>query len=228
VKAAALGRGSLGAAAPALTSERSSHIVTAFLGRFTQYGPAVVAALVGAAVLTLLLWRAWSRQAGMHVRLFRLLLADALLVIALLTLMRASAGGKAVNLVPGAGLGGAGLISFCANAALFVPAGIFASLSSRRRLLAFAALGLALPVVVESLQYYLSLNRISDINDVIANALGALLGFALVSWPPSARRLSPVGIGTAGSKRDAFRSSRSQRAERLRVRAHQRVEQRRE
>lgn len=166
----------------------------AFLARFTAFGPLVVVLAVILAVFTLAAIRA-CRQAERGAKLlWPMLFVDSLLAVVLFTLLPASGGGTAVNWELGWGLN---LIEFAANAALYIPAGFcLARVLGRRHLVqGLVVLALGLPVAVEVLQNVLALGRISDVNDVLANGLGACLGLALslvVSNVVRARRLAPV------------------------------------
>ncbi|MCM3574045.1 VanZ family protein [Mesobacillus subterraneus] len=71
------------------------------------------------------------------------------------------------------------------NALLFVPFGLFLSmkksyLQSKTIFKIVVVSGLLLSVSIESIQYTLPLGRSADIDDVILNTIGALLGF--ISW----------------------------------------------
>ena len=66
------------------------------------------------------------------------------------------------------------------NVLLFVPLGLVTALMPRRYLAALCLLGLALPVVVEALQYQIpSLDRQCAAVDVVDNETGLVLGVAI-------------------------------------------------
>jgi len=155
---------------------------SAFLSRFTSSGPAVLVllALAGAGTAAT---HVVARRHGRVGVVWPVLLADSVLLIALLTLLPVSGGGQAVNWHLGASLD----LESAANVALYVPAGFCLArvvTDIRARAGALLALALLAPATVEVLQNSLSLGRISDVNDVAANALGAVLGFAssAASW----------------------------------------------
>jgi len=123
-----------------------------------------------------------------------LALAGYLLVLFDLTLVRFPQPGAPANWMPLAGLArswaGGGrllLVNVAGNLAAFVPLGVLAHCLPPRRvgigrvLLAGAALSLG----IESLQY-LSGRRVADVDDVLLNALGAVLGHAAI---PLGRRM---------------------------------------
>lgn len=165
-------------ARPVTRNEGSFLTPAAFLSRFTAFGPAALALLSLAAVATLAvpLLANGARRAR---ALWLALLADSLLVIVLFTLLPASGGGQAVNWELGARLD---VFESAANVALYVPAGFCLArvvTTARARLVGLVCLALVAPVMVEVLQFALSLGRISDVNDVAVNALGAVAGFVL-------------------------------------------------
>lgn len=99
------------------------------------------------------------------------------------------AGGTGLNLTPGQeirrGLDretALGLLNVFGNALMFVPVGaLVAWIAWRRRVLAGAGVGLVLSLGIEVTQ--LGLGRVADVDDVILNTAGALLGALLaVTW----------------------------------------------
>ena len=68
-----------------------------------------------------------------------------------------------------------------ANVALFIPVGLAFALQrwSMRRALVVAA---ALSVVSETMQYATDSGRVAQVDDVIVNTVGALIGFVAVRW----------------------------------------------
>lgn len=152
---------------------------SAFLSRFTGSVPLALALCTPAAVLTAVVLRRTPRSvAGLQLP-WLVLLLDALLAIGLMTLLPAHNGSTATNLHLGWDVD---RLELAANFALYVPAGFClarAFTTSRLRLLAGLALVLAVPTSVEALQHFLALGRITDINDVAANAAGALTGIGV-------------------------------------------------
>lgn len=68
------------------------------------------------------------------------------------------------------------LVEFTANIAMFVPVGLlFLLLAGRRRWWLALAAGVALTCAIEFTQLFLP-GRFSDVRDILANSLGALLG----------------------------------------------------
>ena len=113
----------------------------------------------------------------------RVLLAGALLAVLTVTMM-AGTSGTGVNLLPGSGIRTAlnnanrelGLLNLVGNVVMFVPLGFLAPLAARFSLRAVAALCVSLSVSVELLQ--LTLGRSLDIDDVLLNTFGGVLGAA--------------------------------------------------
>lgn len=82
-------------------------------------------------------------------------------------------------------------VEFAANVFMFIPIGMFLLLLFGRRLWFVAVLsGVALTVAIETVQRFLP-DRVSDVSDIIANSIGALIGvlFALVVTAGRARRM---------------------------------------
>jgi glycopeptide antibiotics resistance protein len=113
-----------------------------------------------------------------------LLYLSALLILALLPGPRS--GVQAYNLVPlqsiAADLQRGGLpllINLLGNIVAFMPVGLLLGAGVRRRgWLLVAGCGLALSALIETLQALLT-SRVSDIDDLLLNTLGALLGYSL-------------------------------------------------
>lgn len=81
-------------------------------------------------------------------------------------------------------------VEFIANIGMFVPVGVFLLLLFGRRLWFIAVLGgAALTCVIEGAQLFIP-GRVSDVRDLIANTLGAVIGVfvALVITASKARR----------------------------------------
>jgi glycopeptide antibiotics resistance protein len=71
------------------------------------------------------------------------------------------------------------LVEFTANVAMFVPAGLlFLLLAGRRHWWLALACGVALTCAIEFTQLFLPA-RFSDVRDILANSLGALVGVAI-------------------------------------------------
>lgn len=71
------------------------------------------------------------------------------------------------------------LVEFLANIAMFVPIGcVFLLLLGRRRWWLALLLGIVLTCVIEFTQQFLP-TRVSDVRDIIANSLGALIGVVI-------------------------------------------------
>lgn len=149
-----------------------------------EYAPLAVGVLggalvVGAAAQGRARWLVW------------LALAATIGVILWLTLVLTfgDGGGTGLNLTPLQeirraidGHGGAQNINLVGNVLMFVPVGaLVAWLSRRARVLAAAGVGLLFSLAIELTQ--LGLGRVGDIDDLILNTAGALLGGLLaVAW----------------------------------------------
>ncbi|WP_246142232.1 VanZ family protein [Lacisediminihabitans profunda] len=82
-------------------------------------------------------------------------------------------------------------VEFLANVAMFIPIGVFFLLLFGRRLwLLGVGAGVVLTLAIEGAQLFIP-GRVSDLRDIAANSLGALVGVvaALVITAPAARRL---------------------------------------
>ncbi len=84
-----------------------------------------------------------------------------------------------LNLVPFAFGANATPVEPVSNVLLFVPFGILIA-ALGWRLLAVLGLGLALSLSIEVTQYLLDIGRTADVNDVIENTLGTLVGWLVV------------------------------------------------
>ncbi|WP_353942816.1 VanZ family protein [Streptomyces sp. HUAS MG91] len=123
-------------------------------------------------------------------------------------------GGMSVFLTPGEGLWEADLAFVdaderhmilalqIANAAMFVPLGILASASARHpSALRTTLLCAGLSPVIELAQLLMAEGRVVDVDDVLFNTAGALLGAALVTlWTRATAVAKPSG-GHAGRDR---------------------------
>ncbi|HEX8498149.1 MAG TPA: VanZ family protein [Actinomycetales bacterium] len=135
----------------------------------------------------------------------RVLFAGALAGVLLLTLTRGSAPGGGVNLVPGAGIlvqlgnvnQGLGRANIVGNVALFVPLGLLGAPAlgwRSRRVVAGAGL---LSVAIELSQ--MTTGRTADIDDVLLNTLGAVIGAVVTA--------TMIGAGRARAGRSSDRST---------------------
>lgn len=152
--------------------------------RYVELWPVFVVAVVSAGIGLL---RALPRVRVGDVRSSLQVACSALLVgavVAILwvTLAPPGWGVRSVNLTPGQGIRGAlsnineglGRLNILGNVAMFVPVGSLARLSLRRSVGAVTLFGAGLSVVIEAAQY--ALGRAADIDDVLLNSTGALLG----------------------------------------------------
>ena len=139
----------------------------------------------------------------------RWLLALSVAGILTLTLLGSATGTGAPNLIPGWTVNHQltdpsyplGVGNVVGNVAMFVPLGwLVALVIGRRRILVAAIVGFGLSAVIEVVQWFTG--RISDIDDLILNGIGAVLGACIA-----------VLILTAGSgrRRAADARLRSQR-----------------
>jgi hypothetical protein len=122
---------------------------------------------------------AWAGRKRSWSPVLWVLFLDSMIVVALATLVRVPGGGDATHWRLGRDIDP---LEFAANVALYVLPGMFlALLPLKRRLLALLLLGLVVPSAVEFLQHHFDLGRIADVNDVLANGLGTVLGWSLGS-----------------------------------------------
>ncbi|MCK9795996.1 VanZ family protein [Isoptericola sp. 4D.3] len=167
--------------------------------RFSPLPVAAGAALVLATLVAVTLAdparsRAWVRG----------LLAVSVAGVLALTMLGSWDGGGVANLVPGssirAGLAGEhalGLFNVLGNVLLFVPVGWLLALAvPRRRVLIAAVAGFGLSAAIEVTQSFLG--RVVDVDDLILNGLGAVVGACLALLVRSARR--PSRLGGAGQE----------------------------
>ena len=142
----------------------------------------------------------------------RVLLAGAVLAVLVVTLTGGAAtAGTGVNLVPGEGIRTAlrnanselGLVNLVGNVVMFVPVGGLPSpLATRLRFGGTVAACAALSVLVESVQ--LTLGRSLDVDDVLLNTLGGVVGAVLGL---GLRRLFRPGRGQRSSTAANARST---------------------
>ncbi|MYR56761.1 hypothetical protein GTY54_11125, partial [Streptomyces sp. SID625] len=141
-----------------------------------------------------------NRTRAVIPKLTRALLAACLFLILAATLMPTqsldSGGPRFISWVPGQGLWDDGFHSMgameqemalrlqLANALMFIPFGILLVFVTRQpRLGRGVALCLALSVMIEAAQYAMNAGRTADIDDVLFNTLGGLLGGVLAYIP---------------------------------------------
>lgn len=113
-------------------------------------------------------------------------LTASIVSILILTLPPSIGAPRTVNLVPFAELqhavGDFGISQLLGNALMFVPLGFLAPLRWPRldSLVAILLASIAFSVAVETLQFILPTGRQSSLTDVIMNAAGAVVGYALM------------------------------------------------
>lgn len=93
-------------------------------------------------------------------------------------------------------------VEFTANVFMFIPIGMFLLLLFGRRLWFAAVLsGVALTVAIETAQRFIP-DRVSDVSDIIANSIGALIGvlFTLVVTATRSRRVRQYGDELGASR----------------------------
>jgi len=101
---------------------------------------------------------------------------------------------------PGALLHNPAFLQLALNVALFVPLGVFVRLILHRGVLVAACLGLGVSLLIELTQLtgvwglYPCAYRLFDVDDLIANTAGAIIG-AFLSYPYAARRRRRLGAG---------------------------------
>jgi uncharacterized membrane protein YfcA len=171
--------------------------------RYLPLGPraTVVAAVLGCAVLVAVS-TSTGRWAG---RLRWVLLGAAVLAVAAVTLLGSRYGsGGGVNWQLGAGIRGQlhsvnralGLANVLGNVALFVPVGWLVAAVARRdqglgrRVVAATCAGLLLSALVETAQH--AIGRATDVDDVLLNTAGALVGAVIGAALSSVRSGDPA------------------------------------
>jgi glycopeptide antibiotics resistance protein len=154
------------------------------MGNVLEYAPLAVAVLggalvVGAAAQGRARWLLWIALLG----------AVGVILFVTLATSGGASGGTHFNLTPlqeiRRGLGSRGSapgVNLLGNVALFIPIGaLVAWLSRRARVLTATGVGLLLSLAIELTQ--LGLGRVGDIDDLILNTAGALVGGVLaVIW----------------------------------------------
>ena len=146
---------------------------------------AVVLAAIASVVASLPALRRRDAR-GAWTAVTRVLLAGAVLAVLVVTLTGGAAtAGTGVNLVPGEGIRTAlrnanselGLVNLVGNVVMFVPVGLLLPLATRLRFGGTVAACVALSVLVECVQ--LTLGRSLDVDDVLLNTLGGVVGAVL-------------------------------------------------
>jgi len=126
----------------------------------------------------------------------RVLLVIGVLFILELTLRGTTSDTGSLNLVPTQGVAESikttdlrnGMENLFGNIVLFIPLGFLAVLALRRSLVLIVGLGAALSLLIETAQFVLG-DRWSDIDDVLLNTTGTLLGaLAATAAVAAARR----------------------------------------
>ena len=149
------------------------------------------AALLAAAVLgaSLVLGGIAARRPTRWLLWLCLLGVIATILLLTMGLSFGDAGGTGLNLTPWQEIRRGldrqtplGLLNVFGNVLMFVPVGaLVAWIARRRRVLAGASVGLLLSMAIETTQY--GIGRVADIDDLILNTAGALLGAVLaVTW----------------------------------------------
>jgi glycopeptide antibiotics resistance protein len=113
----------------------------------------------------------------------RVLLVGTVLTVMAVTLLGTTSDERYLNLVPGAGIAGSvrdthsggGMLNVFGNVVLFMPVGFLTVVALRRRVVTSTAMAAALSLLIETCQYVLG-RRWADIDDLLLNTLGALLG----------------------------------------------------
>ena len=95
--------------------------------------------------------------------------------VAGLTFGTRATGGKALNVAPLNVSNSVDVVDFVLNVILFVPGGVLLVMLGLRWFQA-AALGLLGSLGIEAVQYLSGSGRTADVNDVVSNTLGCLLG----------------------------------------------------
>lgn len=115
----------------------------------------------------------------------RLGLAAWACVVVAMTLVPLAGGGQHVNVVPGRAVSGslASLANILGNIALFVPLGLLGRHAvPALRVPGVVGAAAVISTAIEVLQHFAHLGRAADINDVLANVVGATAGATLAWW----------------------------------------------
>ncbi len=169
-------------------------------------GLGVVVVLAALLAATLVLVRRSRPDATRHV-VWGFATAVSVLAVLALTLVPGNPSDAGVQLVPFRTIrfnletSGpvAALTNLAGNVALFVPLGACLGLADRLRVRGAVVLAVVLSALVEAAQYALG-DRVTDVDDVILNATGALAGVAAARL--AVRRLAPrLSARRAGRRR---------------------------
>lgn len=138
-----------------------------------------------------------GEKAGDRRRLvFRIVLAGWLVGIALVTLSPVPGRGQSLNLRPGHDLTYHwAMLNVVVNAVLYAPFGAVAA-GARVGLGAWwrvVGAAVALATTIEVVQYYAGIGRAADVNDVLADALGAVAAYGVVAARRRRTRVAPAG-----------------------------------
>ena len=157
--------------------------------QYVAFGPhlvqAAAVAAIGCTLAAAFAYPAIARRDGAAAvrTASRVLLVMGVLFLLELTLRGATSDTGSLNLVPTQGVTESikttdlrnGLENLFGNIVLFIPIGFLAVLALRRSLVLIVGLGAALSLFIESAQFVLG-DRWSDIDDVLLNTTGTLLG----------------------------------------------------
>jgi VanZ like protein len=163
---------------------------------FQTWAPVLAATVAGlplAIVVATLLARRRTRVGGSTRQAWLTAVADVAIVVGtlpwLVMILTPRPGAGGVDLVPGVGIthmlaGGTGdaVVEIGGNLLVFATAGFVAPIRWPIRPATITGLAVAASAILECAQYALRLGRVSSIDDVILNALGAALA-ALASRP---------------------------------------------
>jgi hypothetical protein len=107
-----------------------------------------------------------------------LFLASWLAAVLFMTLRPGAGSGRLLNLVPLRFEGQASVIDAVLNVGVFVPLGLLLA-AAAVRLPVTILVGLLLTLGIETTQYLTQVGRTADINDVLTNTTGTILGWAI-------------------------------------------------
>ncbi len=169
-------------------------------------GLTVVAVLVALLAVALVVVRRHGRAVRGRVVVWAFATATAVLAIVALTLVPSKPHDPGLQLVPlrtilwnlAAVDRVVGIANLGGNLALFVPFGVCLGLVPGLRVRGAVAISVALSILVETGQYLLGA-RVADVDDVILNAIGGLLGALLARaavrrWPFRRARLREPAV----------------------------------
>jgi glycopeptide antibiotics resistance protein len=95
-----------------------------------------------------------------------------------MTLRPSSGRGALLNLVPLRFEGPGAVVDAVLNVGVFIPLGVLLA-AAALRFPATLLIGLLLSAVIEVSQYFVQVGRTSDVNDLITNTTGTVLGWAI-------------------------------------------------